>query len=195
MIFASSPSRHRPLAAHSRTLLGAALLAPALLAALAPAKAMADGTGLPPASTSATRANTAAAPTTPIPAAPTPAAPAVDNSARFYTKQSETGATVLGNGAAEDGATVLTVRAPAVVGGAAPATLTEARGAIRPGAAAVAAAVNGTAPVVNYSSNAVRDDLKSRDEKLATRVSQMIHRRNGLAGNAAAPAAASPDGN
>ena len=190
MIFASSPGRYRPLAAHSRTLLGAALLAPALLAALAPAKAMADGTGLPPASTSATRANTAAVPTTPI-----PAAPAVDNSARFYIKQSETGATVLGNGAAEDGATVLTVRAPAVVGGAAPATLTEARGAIRPGAAAVAAAVNGTAPVVNYSSNAVRDDLKSRDEKLATRVSQMIHRRNGLAGNAAAPAAASPDGN
>ena len=121
------------------------------------------------------------------------AAPAatVDNSSRFYTKQSDSGATVLGNGAAEEGATPLALRAPAVVGTLG-GTATAAPKSGRPGAAAVSAALSGNAPAVDYTSSAVRDDLRQRDEKIAQRVVQMYHRKSGLSGNAAGGATA-PD--
>ena len=99
----------------------------------------------------------------------------VDNSKKFYTRQSETGSTVLGNGDAEAGSTALHVQAPAVVGGDNTAGRVPAG---RPGTAAAVAGASGVAPTVNYTSNAVTDDLKKRDEKLATRVAQMFHRRS-----------------
>lgn len=107
-----------------------------------------------------------------------------DNSSRFYTRQSESGSVVLGNGAAEDGAVPLALRAPAVVGGtsAGAAPLTN----VRPAAQAVAAAVNGQQPQVNYASDAVREDLRQRDEHLAIRAAQMFHRHNGMTSAAAA---------
>ena len=113
----------------------------------------------------------------------TPSTANVDRSKTFYTRQAPDGSTVLGNGEAEGGAVPMQLQAPAVVGG----TNLNARG-VRPGAEGVAAAVNGVAPTTNYTSNAVRDDLKAKDEKIATRVSQMFHRNHGLKD----PAAATP---
>jgi hypothetical protein len=109
-------------------------------------------------------------------AADTTPAATVDHSKTFYTRQSKDGSTVLGNGDAEPGATPLRLQAPATVG----ATNLNPRTAGRPGTEGVTAAMNGVAPTTDYTPNAINPDLKAREEKIATRVSQMYHRNHGL---------------
>ncbi len=109
------------------------------------------------------------------PATPAGAAPSgKDLSKQLYTRQSDTGSTVLGNGEVEAGDTALRLQAPPVVGGTSVSVPTAGR-LVSP---AATAAVSGVAPSVEYTSNASRPDLKDRETKLATRVAQMYHRRS-----------------
>jgi len=118
--------------------------------------------------------------------ADTPAATSSnDRSRSFYMRQAPDGSTVLGNGDLEAGAVPLRLQAPAVVGG----DNLNPRNA-RPGTEGVMAAMSGNAPTTNYTSSAVREDLKARDEKIATRVTQMFHRNHALKDPTQAAAAA-----
>ncbi len=107
-----------------------------------------------------------------------------DYSRQLYTRQSDTGATVLGNGEVENGDTALRLQGAPVVGGTGVAIPTAGRLV----SAAATAAVNGQAPSVDYASNAANADLKARDEKLATRVAQMYHRRSAFNTGTVTPA-------